>query len=106
EFLMVQSGGNGMVRHKSEEWDGETSTEAMRTGVFANINEETYQLANHLSESQLEHDLEDVLNRIMIVGGAELTGDKSSYKSPDWASYGEAIDIAAPAAYLFQSEDN
>lgn len=106
EFLMVQSGGNGMVRHKSEAWDGETSIEARQTGVFANINEETYQLANQLSENQLEYNLENILNRILIVGGAELTKDKSSYKAPDWASYGEAIDIAAPAAYLFQSEDN
>src|SRR5699024_11417696 len=40
------------------------------------------------------------------VGVSELTKDKSSYKAPYWASYGEAIDIAAPAAYLFQSEDN
>lgn len=101
QFLIIQSAGNGYSRAKNEDWDEQTASEVWRTGVFANINQDTYDLATAQGESKLQYELEDILSHIIVVGGAELSEDKTSYQSPAWASYGEAIDIAAPASGLY-----
>lgn len=98
EFLIIQSAGNGYSRTDEEEWD--TSLEAKYTGIFTNINKVTYTRASALAVDELE-DIEEFLNHIIIVGGAEQTEDKDGYQSPEWASYGDVIDIVAPASELY-----
>lgn len=86
KFLITQSAGNRPL-------------DAKYTGLFTNINKHTYNEAFNLVKGELESNLEVMLSHTIIVGGAELM--KGDYKSPDWVSYGEAIDIVAPADNLF-----
>lgn len=98
DFLIVQAAGNG---YSHDDWDKRVGAEVLRTGVFANINEDTYNLASEINGKELRYKLDNILSQVIVVGGAQQTDDKSGYKSPKWASYGEAIDIAAPASDLF-----
>ena len=97
DVLFVQSAGNGYIRAKGEERDEKTALNAKYTGIFANINDSTFAEV----EDKIEKDVEDILDHIIIVGGAMQTEGKQGYQSPSWASYGDAIDIAAPAEDLF-----
>lgn len=113
DFLIIQGAGNGKSLFKPEcddddqedEWSAETATEAKNSGFFTNINDDTYNQASDLKQRGLENSLEEILNHIIIVGGAEQIGDNDDYQSPEWASYGDAIDIAAPAANVSIEED-
>ncbi|HSJ37577.1 MAG TPA: S8/S53 family peptidase [Planococcus sp. (in: firmicutes)] len=100
-FLIIQSAGNGYSRTKNEVWDEATSLEAKYTGLYTNINKDTYKEVSKLVEAGLD----EILNHIIIVGGAEQTSGKNAYQSPDWVSYGAAVDIAAPASDLFIDRD-
>lgn len=46
-----------------------------------------------------------MLNHTIIVGGAEQTKDENVYQTPEWVSYGNPIDIVAPAANLMVGDD-
>lgn len=97
-FLIVQAAGNGFQLHKEEKPSLEYAREANLTGYFANINDNTLKIANTWKTQSNKIILEDILNHIIVVGGAEKIGN--SYQSPVWAGFGEAVDIAAPAANL------
>lgn len=99
DFLIVQGAGNGYTRLKKEEDSKEQAIDATLSGAFVNINEDTYEQAKELTEEKkLGSELDEILNHIIIVGGA--VQKNSQYQSPEWASYGNAIDIAAPAEDL------
>lgn len=107
EFLIIQAAGNGKSLYKPEEDENnhekmtkETATESENTGFFTNINENTYMKAVEITKEGLNHDLEEILSHTIIVGGAERTDNKDIYQVPEWTSYGNAIDIVAPAADL------
>ena len=101
---LVQAAGNGKSTYmdekdpaKDEPWDEKIAKEAILTGGFANINKDTYEKAN--KHTKIKSKLEDIRERIIVVGGAEPDGN-GGYRAPEWASYGEVIDIAAPANHL------
>lgn len=118
-FLIVQPAGNGLSLTKDEfaadkkekDEKGAVSkirgVEAEYTGFFANINHNTYRIAqdqlaqNKKQKNDLNHSIETILSHIIVVGGVN-----EEYESPSWASYGNPIDIAAPAENLeFIGED-
>ncbi len=113
EFLIIQGAGNGKSLYqpencegKNEESSAETATESINSGFFTNINEDTLKEANKLQDKSLDEKvLEEILNHIIIVGGAEPTSDGHGYQVPEWASYGDAIDIVAPASDLLVDTD-
>lgn len=95
-FLLVQSAGNGyQIQHEPLEKPEQHGSKATLTGYFTNINDKTYRDALE-SREDINNNLEEILSRIIVVGGSR-SDDGKSYYSPDWASYGNAIDIAAPA---------
>lgn len=99
DFLIVQSAGNGYSRAKGEDRSYSTGIDAKYTGSFANINEETYDKALELVDrDKLECELDEILDHIIVVGGAEKKSD--GYQSPGWAGYGDAVDIVGPAEHL------
>lgn len=107
DFLIIQGAGNGKSifthetdKKEDEKWSASTATEAKNSGFFTNINDDTYDLATDLVKGELENDLVDILSHIIIVGGAEPMENNRGYQSPEWASYGDAIDIVAPASNL------
>ncbi len=103
EFLIIQAAGNGLSLTEAEKADPEidASIDASYTGLFANFNEEVYQLASE--KAKLKHSLDEILDHIVIVGAAEKKGEE--YQVPTWASDGDAVDILAPGADLAISLD-
>lgn len=106
DFLIIQGAGNGqgLFEHEEdksedEESSAETATEAKNSGFFTNINQKTYSDALETG-ANIENKLEDIQSHIIIVGGAEFNEDKNGYQSPEWVSYGSAVDIVAPAVDL------
>lgn len=99
DFLIVQSAGNGYSRADEEELSYCSGIATKYTGSFANINDKTYHEAlDKLKVDRLDTKLEDILNHIIVVGGAKQT--KYGYASPEWAGFGDAVDIVGPAEHL------
>lgn len=101
DFLIIQAAGNGLSSTEEEAKSSDATIDASYTGLFTNFNDEVYKLASEKAE--LKHNLDEILDHIVIVGAAEKKGEE--YQMPAWASDGEAVDILAPGADLAISLD-
>ncbi len=91
DFVVVQSSGNG---------NGESyAVDASQNGLFCSINEKNA----FLPFSKV--DINDVLDRIIIVGSAELT--ENGYMQSSSSNIGDRVDICAPGVNIFScTKDN
>ncbi len=87
DFVVVQSAGNG---------NGEThaAVDAFQNGWFACITEKNITASDTI-------DIEDVRNRVIIVGAAEQ--NNNGYQCTSFSNYGKQVDICAPGEKIYST---
>ncbi len=91
DFVVVQSAGNGN--------GGGYAVDAKDNGIFACINENNTFLPFKNVEAT------DLLDRIIIVGNADISDD--GYVQSDSSNVGDSVDICAPGSYILSTtKDN
>lgn len=87
DFLIVQSAGNGAKNGKG--------VDAKNALMFAGITSENC----YVNSNDSAVTAEDILNRIIVVAGAEQTD--SGYQIVEWSNGGSPVDIAAPGQNIY-----
>lgn len=87
DFIVVQSAGNGRG-------DSGTAVDALQNGLFCSITESSYTCSDIT-------DINDVLNRVIIVGAAEQNGN--GYRCTSFSNYGDKVDICAPGQDIYST---
>ena len=93
DFIVVQSAGNGNENH--------VPVDAMQNLLFSSITKQTLYLRIHHSDGSTNPDINEVLDRIIIVGAAEQAGD--TYRCTFFSNYGDQVTICAPGLNVYSS---
>ena len=88
DFVAVQSAGNGDV-------NGDP-IDSRQNGHFANINENNIYTGSYATAP------EEIMERILIVGGVDNAG-KGRYVQSDFSNVGPEIDISAPGSEIYSA---
>lgn len=87
DFVLVQSAGNGNAF--------ETSVDAANNGYYCSVTYENCAYSDRVSPG-------DIINRIIVVGAAELTSS-GSYVQASWSNAGPRVDLCAPGVDIYST---
>lgn len=90
DFVVVQSAGNGLG-------DTARAVDARQNGWFASITAQSATASEHVS-------IQDVRDRVIIVGAAELREDSTRlYQSCSFSNYGAQVSVCAPGKDIYST---
>lgn len=86
DFVIIQSAGNGR--------DDGVAVDARQNGLFASITKNSITCSNKTN-------ITDVLNRVIIVGAAEQSGN--GYRCTSFSNFGSQVSICAPGRNIYST---